>query len=99
MFYSLTAQKLSHDLDAITAFNTSDVPAGVDVNLFEDAKRVINARLNSRVKRTLAISHRDCEILFDSAERCSRDRAELNVAKAQKRREAREARELMLAAQ
>lgn len=97
MFASLTAQKLSHDIDAHAAFMRSDVPEGVDVNLFQDAKRVILDRIGKRALAAQKHSKEHLINLFNSAERCSRDRAELNVTKAQKRRAAREEREAALA--
>lgn len=97
MFASLTAQKLAHDIDALNAFYSSDVPEGVDVNLFEDAKRVLSLRVGNRVSRALNVSAHDASVLLDSAEYFRRDLIATRYDRAQKRRAAREEREAALA--
>lgn len=98
-FISLTAQKLSHDVAAWDAFEKSDVPAGVDANIFQDAKRVISTRIEKRVLASLEVdpTGRAFHNLWGQQKRATNDRSEAIVEKAAHRRALAQAREIALA--
>lgn len=86
MFVSLTAQKLSYDLEALEALNKK-CPAGVDFNLFQDTGKRVLGRLAKRIATAGKVDGRAVNILLNQAEHATKERRKLIVARAQLRRE------------